>query len=66
MRVTMKELEKQLNPALFQRVHRSTIVNLRCVEKVISHINGEFNLLLSSGAQLKMSRSYKEKIKHFV
>jgi len=66
MRSTMKELEKQLNPAMFQRVHRSTIVNLSCVEKVVSHINGEFNLVLSSGAQLKMSRSYKEKIKHFV
>jgi len=66
MRSTMKELEKQLNPAIFQRVHRSTIVNRKCVDKVVSHINGEFNLVLASGAQLKMSRSYKDKIKHFV
>lgn len=65
MRTTMKELEAKLDPAIFQRVHRSTIVNLERVEKVSSHINGEFHLTLSCGSSLKMSRSYKEKIKHF-
>ncbi|ALO45862.1 LytR/AlgR family response regulator transcription factor [Pseudohongiella spirulinae] len=65
MRTTMKELESLLDPAIFQRVHRSTIVNLDRVEKVSSHINGEFHLTLSCGASLKMSRSYKDKVKHF-
>jgi two-component system, LytTR family, response regulator len=65
MRVTMKELEAQLEPSKFQRVHRSTIVNLDRVRKVCSHMNGEFHLILSNGATIKMSRSYKEKVKHF-
>jgi two-component system LytT family response regulator len=65
MRTTMKELELKLDPAVFQRVHRSTIVNLQRVDKVSSHINGEFHLTLSCGSSLKMSRSYKEKVKHF-
>ncbi len=65
MRTTMKELEAQLDPNVFQRVHRSTIVNLSRVEKVSSHINGEFHLTLSCGSSLKMSRSYKDKVKHF-
>lgn len=65
MRTTMKELESKLDPTIFQRVHRSTIVNLERVEKVSSHINGEFHLTLSCGSSLKMSRSYKEKVKHF-
>lgn len=65
MRTTMKELEAKLDPTIFQRVHRSTIVNLERVEKVSSHINGEFHLTLSCGSSLKMSRSYKEKVKHF-
>jgi len=65
MRTTMKELESQLDATLFQRVHRSTIVNLDRVEKVSSHINGEFHLTLSCGTSLKMSRSYKDKVKHF-
>ncbi|MDA0977318.1 MAG: LytTR family DNA-binding domain-containing protein [Proteobacteria bacterium] len=65
MRITMKELEQQLDPAQFQRVHRSTIVNLNRVSKVCSHMNGEFHLILDNGASIKMSRSYKEKVKHF-
>ncbi|GGG55259.1 DNA-binding response regulator [Pseudohongiella nitratireducens] len=65
MRTTMKELESSLDPNLFQRVHRSTIVNLDRVERVSSHINGEFHLTLSCGTSLKMSRSYKDKVRHF-
>ncbi len=65
MRTTMKELEIKLDPAIFQRVHRSTIVNLQRVDKVSSHINGEFHLTLNCGSSLKMSRSYKDKVKHF-
>ncbi len=66
MRITMKELEQQLDPEVFQRIHRSTIVNLDRVEKVSAHINGEYQLTLDSGDRLKMSRSYKEKVKHFL
>ena len=65
MRTTMKELEAKLDPTIFQRVHRSTIVNLERVEKVSCHINGEFHLTLNCGSSIKMSRSYKEKVKHF-
>lgn len=65
MRVTMKDLESQLDPTIFQRVHRSTIVNLDKVTKVCSHMNGEFHLILDNGSTIKMSRSYKEKVKHF-
>lgn len=66
MRVTMKALEQQLNPALFQRVHRSTIVNIKRIEKISSHINGEYHLILNSGDKLKMSRSYKDKVSTFL
>ncbi len=66
MRITMKALEEQLNPALFQRVHRSTIVNIKRIEKISSHINGEYHLILLSGDKLKMSRSYKDKVSTFL
>lgn len=65
MRITMKELEQQLDPSIFQRVHRSTVVNLDRVVKVCRHINGEYILTLSNGTSVKMSRSYKDKVKHF-
>ncbi len=66
MRITMKQLEAQLNPEIFQRVHRSTIVNLTRVKQVCAHMNGEYHLILEGGARLKMSRSFKDKMKHFM
>jgi len=66
MRITMKALEMQLDPVKFQRVHRSTIVNLDRVAKVLSHINGEYHLMLVNGTSIKMSRSYKDKVRHFL
>lgn len=62
MRSTMKALEAQLDPERFARIHRSTIVNVERVVKVGSHINGEFFLTLESGARLKMSRTYRDRI----
>ena len=66
LRSTMKDLVKKLSPNDFQRVHRSTIVNINQIEKVCSHINGEYFLILKGGARLKMSRSYRDKIKHII
>jgi len=66
LRSTMKDLEAKLNPQNFQRIHRSTIVNLEQIEKVCSHINGEYYLVLHGGSRLKMSRSYRDKIKHII
>ena len=66
LRRTMKELEKELSPQLFQRVHRSAIVNVNQVEKLCNQQNGEYHLQLKNGQQLKVSRSYKDKIKQLI
>ncbi|EMD82339.1 LytR/AlgR family response regulator transcription factor [Pacificimonas flava] len=66
LRETMKDLEKRLDPRIFQRVHRSTIVNLDQVREVKPHTNGESFLVLTSGAQVKVSRSYREVIARFL
>ena len=66
LRETMKDLEKRLDPRRFQRVHRSTIVNLDQVKEVKPHTNGECFLVLDSGAQVKVSRSYREVVARFV
>jgi two-component system LytT family response regulator len=66
LRETMKDLEKRLDPRRFQRVHRSTIVNLDLVRQVKPHTNGECFLVLNSGAQVKVSRSYRDVVARFV
>lgn len=66
LRETMKDLERRLDPRKFQRVHRSTIVNLDQVRQVRPHTNGECFLVLDSGAEVKVSRSYRDVVARFV
>ncbi|KQN93748.1 two-component system response regulator [Sphingomonas sp. Leaf231] len=66
LRETMKDLEKRLDPRRFQRIHRSTIVNLDLVKEVKPHTNGECFLVLGSGANVKVSRSYRDVVARFV
>jgi two-component system LytT family response regulator len=66
LRGTMKELEDILDPKLFQRVHRSTIVNLRLVRSLRAHMNGEYFLMLEGGHELKLSRTYRDKVEYFL
>ena len=66
LRGTMKDLESALDPRLFQRVHRSTIVNLRRVKRLRAHMNGEYFLTLEGGHELKLSRSYRDKVEYFL
>jgi two-component system LytT family response regulator len=62
IRGTMKDLEASLDPDVFQRVHRSAIVNLRRVRKLRPHANGEYFLTLDGGQELKLSRTHRDKV----
>jgi two-component system LytT family response regulator len=66
LRETMKDLERRVDPRSFQRVHRSTIVNLDQVRQVRPHTNGECFLVLESGAEVKVSRSYRDVVARFI
>lgn len=65
LRMTMKKLEQALDPDIMQRIHRSTIVNVNKVREMQAHINGEYFLTLDGGHKIKLSRSYKHKLKFF-
>lgn len=65
-RTTLKQLLEELDPQTFKRVHRSTIVNLNFIEKVIPHTKGEFFLVLGEFDRIKVSRNYREVIKDFL
>ncbi|MBF6025421.1 LytR/AlgR family response regulator transcription factor [Lysobacter niastensis] len=62
LRATMRDLEKQLDPQRFPRIHRSTIVNARRVVELRPHTNGEGYLRLDCGQELKLSRSHRDKL----
>jgi two-component system LytT family response regulator len=60
LRETITHLESRLPPRLFQRISRSTIVNLERVKAVQSGPRGESLVLLRNGRQLLMTRSLRE------
>jgi len=62
LRATMKQLESSLDPGVFQRVHRSAIVNLARVRRMRPHANGEYFLTLEGGQELKLSRTHRDKV----
>lgn len=62
LRETMKSLEAVLDPNVFQRVHRSTIVNVNRVKRLRPHTNGEYFLTLEDGQEIKLSRSYRDRV----
>ena len=66
MRCTMKNLLNDLDKSVFKRVHRSTIVNLNCIDEVIPHFKGEYFLRLHNGERIKVSRKYRGAIRKFL
>ena len=62
MRTTMSELERQLDPAQFTRIHRSTIVNLDRVREIRPEWHGEYEVGLVTGATLRLSRGYRDRL----
>jgi two-component system LytT family response regulator len=59
IRQTLNSLERELDPHLFARIHRSNIVNLTRVKELKPFFNGEYILVLSDGKKLMLSRNYK-------
>lgn len=60
VRGTLQELDERLDPALFARIHRSTIVNLRRVKELHPWSHGDLLVVLADGTELRMSRRYRD------
>jgi two-component system LytT family response regulator len=62
VRATMAELEAGLDPALFARIHRGTLVRLDHVREVASATHGDSDVVLRDGTVLRMSRRYRGRV----
>jgi DNA-binding LytR/AlgR family response regulator len=64
LRRTLQSLEHELDSQVFARAHRGSIVNLRKVSAAEALSDGSWKLSLQSGAELVVSRKYRDDILH--
>lgn len=63
---TLKSISEQLNSNSFVRVHKSTVVNISKISSFKSRLNGDYDLQLTNGSLVRLSRTYAVNFKnHF-
>jgi len=62
LRRSLADLEKDLRPAGFARIHRAIIVNLERVERLFPGPEGDYEVVLRGGDRLRMSRRYRRDV----
>lgn len=63
LRRRMSELERDLDPSTFCRIHRSSIVNLNRVQGLETNEDGEYEVVLENGIRLRLSRRYRKEFR---
>lgn len=63
MRATIRSIEEQLDPQQFVRIHRSTIVRLDRVRKLVLQEHGDYLVILRDETELRMSRRRREELR---
>jgi two-component system LytT family response regulator len=62
IRRTLSELERDLGEGKFVRIHRSIIVNLDRIRGLELQTGGEYEVVLKSGARLRLSRRFRKRL----
>lgn len=62
MRRTLQDLLAQLGEGRFARVHRSTAVNLHCIASLSPLFKGDYEIQLSNGRTVRLSRRYRDAV----
>lgn len=62
IRSTLTQMEHQLDPAVFARIHRQTIVNVDRIRELHPWFTGDFVAVLHDGTQLRVSRTYRAQL----
>lgn len=62
IRQTLVELEARLDPVIFARIHRGTIINLEQVLEIRPEPHGNATVIMKSGAAYRLSRAYRKRL----
>jgi two-component system LytT family response regulator len=63
VREPLQSVEERLDPRQFVRVHRSFLINARHIRRIMPILYGDYQVLMSDGTKIRMSRSYRDKLK---
>jgi two-component system LytT family response regulator len=63
LRRSLADLEQDLDPAAFCRIHRSTIVNLQRVQGLKLGEDGDYTVQMKDGVHLRLSRRYRKEVR---
>ncbi|MDQ1404894.1 MAG: two-component system, LytTR family, response regulator [Acidobacteriaceae bacterium] len=66
LRETINGIESQIDPRMFVRIHRSTIVNMNRVKELQAWARGEYRIMLDNGVYHTLSRGYREHFDNFI
>ncbi len=66
LRKSMKKLSALLPKDHFARIHKSSIINIQYIKHINLLGNGELEIELMMGTKLKVSRGFKDSIKHLL
>lgn len=66
LRESLAALETQLDPSMFLRVHRSAIVNVRCIREMRPDWRNRHELVLADGQVVPLSRKRKRAIERLL
>jgi two-component system LytT family response regulator len=62
LRRSMSDLERELDPSAFCRIHRSTIVRIDLVRGLEPGEQGDYDVVLDDGTRLRCSRRYRQRL----
>lgn len=62
VRMPLSALAARLDEDQFARIHRCAIVNLDRIREILPRSHGDCDVLLQDGRQLRLSRSYRERL----
>jgi two-component system LytT family response regulator len=66
VRSTIQSMAEKLDPALFMRVHRSTIVNLDHVKEMKPLNSGDYEIVMDDERRLTLSRGYRTQLREML
>jgi two-component system, LytTR family, response regulator len=62
VRDTLSRLDAELDPDVFVRIHRSTVVRVDRIKELVASFHGDFDVTLRDGTEVTMSRTFRRRV----